>query len=470
MGAGLAGLAAACDLVDAGWAVTILEKRPFAGGKTYSFTDPQSGEELDNGQHVFMRCCTEYMSFLRRVGGIDQAHLQPRLRVPVVRRHGARSALTASRLPAPFHLVPSFLRYAHLSWGEKLAAARLLLRLQRLGETQRLDLDGTSFMDYLRANGQSDSAIESFWDLVTVPTLNGGAREVSASLAIMVFQVGLLSAAHNADLGLPAAGLSRLHVDPALRALEALGVQVRLRTSVSRLLLENGRAVGVETENAGPVGAEAVVLALPHTGVAALLPEELRGVRPFAQLSRLGVSPIVNLHAWYDREVMPGDFAAFLGTPIQWVFNRTRLWRRAGETGQHLAVSISAAHHEVALSKEELERDLLPELASLLPVARDARVLRTVVIKEPEATFAARPGSAALRPGPTTPVANLVLAGAYTATGWPATMESAVRSGCEAARALLCLPMPRAGESKSRQRPASLPTNARRATPSATEA
>lgn len=431
VGAGLAGLAAAIELLKAGKPVTLIEKRPFAGGKTYSFTDPHTGVTLDNGQHVFMRCCTEYLAFLRDIGASDRARIQPALRVPVIGEHGRTSAIYVSRLPGPLALGPAFARYAHLSLGERARAGALLLRIKRMSAAERDALDGISFEDFLRARGQSARSIENFWDLVTIPTLNLPAGEASAAVALFVYKRGLLSGAHDADLGLPARGLTELHVAPALRRIEAFGGTIRLRTAAKQLLIEDGTASGVLTDDGERLDGD-VILAVPHTEVAGLLPPEWAAHPSFEGLARLGVSPIVNLHLWYDRPVMDGEFTAFLHSPVQWVFNRSLLWGDT-EEGQHLGVSLSAASREVAMSREELLAELVSELERLLPAARGATLRRAVVIKEPEATFAARPGTAALRPGPVTPIRGLRLAGAYVATGWPATMESAVRAGRMAA-------------------------------------
>jgi squalene-associated FAD-dependent desaturase len=427
-GGGLAGVAAACEATLRGARVTLVERRPFLGGKAFSFTDPDSGVEVDNGQHVFLGCCTAYIGLLRLLGTYPHTRLQPALDVPVRDRAGRTGALRAARLPAPAHLGPSFAAYPHLSAREKAAALRALLALAALGEERRAALDTVSFADWLAGHGQAPGAIARFWDLIVLPTCNDRSDRVSAALAAFVFREGFLRTRTGSAVGWSTVGLTRL-VDPAARRfLESRGGRVICGRAVAaagpgEVLLGDGERLP----------ADGVVLALP--------PSRAREVAPGAlgDDPGLGVSPIVNVHVWYDRPVMDEPFVAVLDSPAQWVFNRTAMAGEAG-AGQHLAVSVSGAREEVLAPKPELVARFTDELAALLPRARGARVQRATVVKEPEATFAAAPGQAARRPGARTPLAGVVLAGAWTDTGWPATMEGAVRSGMRAARLALETP------------------------------
>jgi squalene-associated FAD-dependent desaturase len=433
LGGGLAGLAAACDLADAGHAVTIFERRPWAGGRTYSFVERETGEQVDNGQHVFMPCMTAYTGFLRRLGTLHLAKRQTRLRVPVFDRAGRRSDLWAAPLPSPFHLGPSFARYLHLSPADKLRVARALVAVTRLSRERRAELNGETFGEWLRGHGQSETAIHDFWDLIVVPTLNARSDEGSAAQALFVFQEGFLASSTATALGVPAVGLSALHVEPALRYVQERGGEVRLGCTVDRLEVEEGAVSAVVPANGPPETFDAYVAALPPKDLLQLLPSAQRERRTFDTLAGFATAPIVNLHLWFDGPAAPFDFAAFVGSELQWIFNRSRI---SGESGgaEHLVISLSAAGAFVGLSKRDLEERFLPQVQAALPRTRGRRLLRFVAIKEPEATFLAAPGLC--RPGSATPLRNLALAGAYTDTGWPATMESAVRSGRAAAEAL----------------------------------
>jgi hydroxysqualene dehydroxylase len=427
VGGGLAGLAAAVECADAGADVTLYESRPRLGGATFSIR--RNGCWLDNGQHVALRCCTAYRGFLRRLGVEGELELQRRMRIPVLGADGRMEILERTALPAPLHLARGLLRYGHLSLAERLAATRATRALQRLDPTD-LALDSESFGSWLRRHGQSEHAIAALWNLIALPTLNLGADEASLLLAVKVFRTGLLDQSDACDLALPTVPLQRLHGDAAETALRARGARVELGCAVRRI--ESGEErLGVDTGD-GEELADAVVVAVPHHAVADVLPE---GAVDRDAVRRLGASPIVNAHLRFDRRVFGEPFAAVLDSPVQWIFDRTTA-SSIGE-GQLLSVSLSGAEHEIKLTQEDLLARLVPALEAVLPAVGRAELVAATVTKEPRATFRAAPGTAALRPGTRTPVRGLYLAGAWTDTGWPATMEGAVRSGVAAARAAL---------------------------------
>ena len=439
IGAGLGGLAAACELVDGANHVTVLERRPWAGGKTYSFADRDTGGSIDNGQHVFMTCTRAYIDFLRKLGTLGLTSRQQRLRVPVFDAGGRRSDLWSAPLPAPLHLMQSFAAYRHLSPAEKARIGRAMAAIMRMSPQQREEQSGDSFEAWLRRHGQQEGEIQRFWDLIVLPTLNCGSQRASAAQALFVFQEGFLKSSRSGAIGLPAAGLSELHVLPAIRYIERRGGEVRTRAHVERLNVEGGRIAGLTLATGERLRFDAYVAALPPRGLAAMLPPDAAREAPFDQLARFETASIVNLHLWYAEPVAPFDFAAFTGPVLQWIFNRSRIAASQGAHNQapgpeHLVISLSDASPYLDRSKERLLRDFLPQLQRLLPRTRASRLLRFVAIKEPEATFVPAPGLR--RPGPVTPIRNLFLAGAHVATGWPATMESAVRSGIAAASAL----------------------------------
>jgi squalene-associated FAD-dependent desaturase len=424
-GGGLAGIAAACEGAILGAEVTLVERRPFLGGRAFSFVDPDTGVEVDNGQHVFLGCCTSYIGLLRLIGALDRTTLQPALLAPVRDRSGRTGALRADRLPAPLHMGISFATFPHLDLREKAAALPALAALGALTPKRRAALDGTAFADWLAAHGQGPRAVRCFWDLIVLPTCNDRSDRVSAALAAFVFQEGFLKTRTGAAIGWSRVGLTQLVDPPARRFLAGRGARVIAGEGVVA-----ARDGSVALTDGSELPADAVVLALP--------PDRARQVAPaaLAEDPGLGSSPIVNIHLWYDRPVMDELFTAVVDSPAQWVFNRTRMGDLPGP-GQHLAISVSGAREEVERPKAELVESFAGELARLYPRAADARLERATVVKEPQATFAAAPGQAARRPGAATPVPGLALAGAWTDTGWPATMEGAVRSGIRAARVAL---------------------------------
>jgi squalene-associated FAD-dependent desaturase len=430
VGGGLAGLAAALECAEAGAAVTLYEARARLGGATFSIR--RNGYWLDNGQHVALRCCIAYRSFLRRLGVENRLELQPRLRVPVLAPGGRRAALERTALPAPFHLAGSLLRYRHLSLRDRVRAAPAVAVLRTLDPADRR-LDAETFGAWLRRHGQSGRAVRAFWNLIALPTLNLPADDASLMLAAKVFRTGLLDDSDACDLALPSVPLQELHGDAAARALGAAGVRIELRAPVRQIVAE-ADALGLVLD-AGRVPADRVIVAVPHDVAARL------GLIEQRVADGLGASPIVNVHVQYDRRVLDEPFAAAVDSPVQWMFDRTAV---AGvERGQLISISLSGARRELPLAQDELLATIRPELERLLPVARAASVLDATVTKEPRATFAGVPGTAPLRPGPAAAVAGVYLAGAWTDTGWPATMEGAVRSGVAAAAAALAEHAPR---------------------------
>jgi squalene-associated FAD-dependent desaturase len=451
VGGGLAGITAALRLADAGLAVTLVEGRPRLGGLAFSFRRGQLW--VDNGQHVFLRCCTAYRGLLQRLDAVPLVNLQRRLDVPVLDAAGVpedAAAMEGSRgmrlgrlrrapLPVPLHLAGSLARYPHLSPAERLGAARAALALRGLDPADPA-LDTRSFGDWLREQRQSPRAVAALWDLVGIATLNARADDVSLALAAMVFKTGLLSDPGAADIGFSRVPLGAIHHDAARAALERAGVRILLRTRVTEIKAGDQGAVHtlqVEgerlPEGADRLEAESLVLAVPQDAAYALLPAGALSAPE--RLLELGTAPILNVHVVFDRPVLRRPFFAALGSPVQWVFDRTEHSGLAASLpgGQYLALSQSAAGAEIDKPVAELRRTYLPELGRLLPAAREARVVEFFVTRERTATFAPAPGSGSLRPGARIRTPGLYLAGAWTATGWPATMEGAVRSGHAAA-------------------------------------
>jgi squalene-associated FAD-dependent desaturase len=430
LGGGLAGITAALDCAEAGARVTLLEVRPRLGGAAYSFE--RDGLWLDNGQHVFLRCCTAYRRLLARLGSERRVAIQPRLEIPVLSPGSPQALLRRDALPAPLHLAGALLGYRHLRLAQRVRAARAALALGRVDtHTARGTLG-----EWLAAHGQSAASVAALWDLIALPTLNLPAAEGSLALGAFVLQTGLLRRNDAGDIGFHVRPLSETLGDPAVVLLGQMGVDVRLGVRVHALEELRMRAGGERLRvRAGgeQLEADAVICALPHERASGLL-EPLLG----EQASRwrgLGASPIVNVHIVYDRRVCDLRFAAGVGTPIQYVFDRSEA---AGlDHGQYLAISLSGAAQEMELSSEQLCGRYVEAMGELFPRARDALVRSVHVSREHAATFAARPGTESLRPGPRTSLAGLVMGGAWTDTGWPATLEGAVLSGHAAAREAL---------------------------------
>ena len=429
IGGGLAGLSAACALVDQGVSVTLLEKRPFLGGRAFSFTDAETGQEIDNGQHVYLGCCNVYTGFLRQLGVFERTTLQQNLRIPVVDGEGKVGIFSAAPLlPAPLHLLPSFLTFPHLGFRDKLKAIFAMLNIRRIDrEKDRDELESLTFRQWLEHHGQSQRSMDVLWDLITLPVLNDSVSDVSAYMGIMAFQDGLLRGRTSANIGYSHVGLTELISDAAREYITHRGGQVLAGRAATNIIITNGNVSGVDT-GSEVIPANAVVSAVPWDALPTLLPAELAADPFFAPANNLEWAPIVGIHVWYDRLVMEEEFMATLDSPIQWVFNKSRIQKLPGP-GQYLTLSISGAWEHAPMNKEVLRGIFLEELAKVFPKAAAATVEHFIVVKQLSATFRCTPRTQAYRPSQKTPVGNLVLAGDWTQTGWPSTMESAVRSG-----------------------------------------
>jgi squalene-associated FAD-dependent desaturase len=443
IGGGLAGITAAIGLREAGIGVTLLEARPRLGGATSSFS---RGElTVDTGQHVFLRCCTSYQELLGQLGVTGSVTLQDRFDVTVL-APGRQARLRRSALPAPLHLGRALLGYRFLSLPERLRVGQAALALRGLDPAQP-GLDGQRLGTWLRARGQNENARRRLWDLFIVSSLNIDGDQANVSLAATVLKTALLSDAGAADIGVPAVSLGELHGQAAARLLDRLGAQVRLAAKAAEVQRgpDGGFRVRVTsgadgTDGTGDaatggelIAADGVILAVP-AGPAARLAGEA-GVAGAARWDDLGTSPIVNVHVVYDRRVTGLPFTAAVDSPVQWVFDKTAT--SGLQTGQYLAISLSAADSYVDVPTATLRERFLPALEELFPAAAGARVTDFFVTRERRATFRQAPGCGALRPGAATSLSGLLVAGAWTDTGWPDTMEGAVRSGRTAAQELI---------------------------------
>jgi squalene-associated FAD-dependent desaturase len=426
VGAGLAGLAAASALAPRGFRVTLVESRPRAGGRASSFIDPASDALVDACQHVSMGCCTNFAHFCRAVG-IDH-FLVPQARLWFMTPDHRVSPFFADPLPAPLHLARTFLQAHYLSLSEKAWIAWGLLCLRR----EPAEADGP-FLRWLHNHGQPPRAIERFWNVVLVSALNEEPKRIGLRYARKVFVDGFLRHRRGFEVQLPTVPLGRLYGPELLAWLDRHGVELRLGQGVRRLLIDAGLVAAAELRSGEACTANWYVSSVPIDRLLDLLPAEATADPYFANVRHLETSPITSVHLWYDRPLFALPHVVLLDCVGQWVFAR-------GETapGEHyLQVVVSASRAFRGLGHDEVQRRIVAELASLFPAARSARLLRARVVTEHSATFGAVPGVDRWRPAQTSPIGNLFVAGDWTATGWPATMEGAVRSGYLAAEALL---------------------------------
>ncbi len=432
IGGGLAGLATSVALAQAGVKVTLLESRPRLGGRASSFEDAATGELIDNCQHVAMGCCTNFRHFCR-VTGIEDSFLRERelfFVAPPTLSANNRSRVcrfSAMPLPAPLHLAAAFLRLSYLSWREKLALARGLKALAReRPETAREQ----NFADWLAKQRQPLNVLERFWWVVLVSALSESLDRVSVAAAQKVFVDGFLANRHGWEVWLPTVPLDELYSGQLTRWLTSHGVEVRLKSGAERLVVVNDRVTAVELRNGEHLSAQQFVLAVPQHLVRSFLPDEWQDKPPFNRLNQLETAPIASVHLWFDRPITELPHAVLVGRLSQWMFNRSR-----GERAQtnYYQVVISNAREVAERSQVEVIADVVSELKAIWPDAASAVLRHSRMIVEHKAVFSPLPGSDELRPAQQSPIANLQLAGDWTQTGWPATMEGAVRSGFLAA-------------------------------------
>jgi len=434
VGGGLAGLAAGCALSDAGFPVTLFERRPYLGGRASSYEHPGTGEVVDNCQHVLLGCCTNLRDFYRRLGVEEKIRWFDKL--TYIEPGGNSATLEPGSLPAPFHSLKSFLKFPLLDGRDKLGIARAMIAI-----AERVPKEtGEDFLSWLKRRGQTERAINRFWAPVLISALNEELDHVSYRYAAMVFRDSFLKSAEAGRMGVPTVPLTELY-SVAADYIRERGGEVHLRTSVDAFQSQ-GSHVSVNlggTERSF----DYVLPAVPFQVLSKMLPDTLASDALRETLAQFGTSPITGIHIWFDRQITELDHAVLLDRTIQWMFHKSRLLAgRAASpdaplaAGSYIELVVSSSKSLVGKGRAEILELALNEVGEFFPAAKDARVLKATVIKEVHATFSPTPNSDAIRPQPASPWPRVFLSGDWTATGWPATMEGAVRAGYASAEAL----------------------------------
>ena len=443
IGGGLAGLAGAVALADAGLQVELYERRPILGGRATSFIHPSSGERVDNCQHVLLGCCVNLLDFYTRLGVAE--HIDFHEDIPFIDESSRVSVIGPSALPPPLHLFPSFLRLKTMGIRDKLSIVRTVTgmirhvaRLRRTGDPT-VALSPVSMAAWLKAHGATDRAVEAFWKPFLISALNDELDDIDADYGIGTAVRAMLLNRSGYEVGLPAVPLGDLYA-PCIDYIEQRGGRVVFNRGVTGISVHDGKVASISLQDGSSVEAGAYLSALPFDVLCKLLPQSNASDPYFSVLDGLSVSPITAVHVWFDRPVTELGYAAVIGRRIQWIFNQSS--RHAGafsadNGGAYLGLVVSASDDWMKTPRQVIIDQAMEDLESLLPAVRQAKLLKAIVVKEGRATFAPRPGCDALRPGPSSPLANFSIAGDWVQTGWPATMESAVRSGYQAAEVLL---------------------------------
>jgi squalene-associated FAD-dependent desaturase len=432
VGGGVAGMSAACALAEAGFRVQLVERRAFLGGRAYSFRHPGVGEVIDNCQHVLFGCCTNLDGFYRRIEVAGRIHWTSDM--TMIEPGGRRSVLGPSWLPAPLHGLPRFLAARAFTTGDKLALGRAFRGLMRPVPPDSAE----SLGEWLARNGQTKGALDRFWRLVIASALNADIGSISLPYAAKVIRELFLNSAQAGRMGMSTVPLGDLYAG-ASDFLLGKGSSVVLNAGVDAAAWDAGAAQWTLATNAGALKAEFLVLALPFEATARLLPHmpQAEGAgRLAAQIGRLGHWPICSVHLWFDREITTLDHAVLLDREIHWMYNKGRIQPWRGGAGSYLELVVSASSAFAALPGEQAIAQSVRELAEFFPAVSSAKLVKSARVKEVHATFGVPPGIDASRPPSVSPWPNCFLAGDWTATGWPSTMESASRSGHLAAEAV----------------------------------
>lgn len=434
VGGGFAGFAAGVALAERGHEVIVLEAKRRLGGRAYSFRDAATGAVVDNGQHAMMGCYAHTLGFLERIGAAGGVARQTDLRVEMRDPRRGVAAVAAPALPAPLHVAGALLRYRFLSATERLRALVAGLRIMAMRRGGDPFLASATVAELLEELGQSRNACRSFWYPVAVSTCNERPERAAAAPFAEVLARGFFGTRADAQFVFARVGLSELYAEPAERWIAARGGRVEIGAQVSGIELHDGRIAALALRDGRRIACDACIVAAPPAATHALLPAEIAGRAPWRDLTALGASPIVSVHLWYDRDVLGSAFAGLVGTTTQFAFDRTRLCgTHVDGAGSQVSAVISAAHDEETWDNGSITAAVIADLEAAFPAARGAQVLRSVVVKEKHATISCTPAVERLRPGPATPLDNLFLAGDWTATGLPPTIEGAVLSGERAA-------------------------------------
>jgi zeta-carotene desaturase len=432
VGAGIAGLSAAVAIADAGASVTLLERRPYIGGRAYSYEHPALEETIDS-QHVVVGCCTNILDLCNQAGMADTIRWYDEL--TFLEPGGRRSLLHPGSLPAPAHQAISFLRAPMLTLRDKAAIAAGLARF--LGGYPADDTE--SFASWLKRTGQTDRAIRHFWEPVVVGALNDTFDRCSVKYAGKVFHESFLRSAPAGRLGIPAAPLSEFF-RPIAELARHKGVAIKLKAGIESIRQSPDKGWKVQA-GGETYAASAVVLATDFRQTKSLLADLNSSTKAETALNidfdKFTVAPITTVHLWYDRDVTGIDHAVLLDTRIQWMFAKSRIRRWPAKRGSYIELVISASWSELEMGREEILSSAIQELELFFPSVKMAKLIKSGVLKEARATFSVTPGLDSFRPKQTTKWPGLYLAGDWTATGWPSTMEGAVRSGRLAAGALM---------------------------------
>ncbi len=430
IGGGVSGLTAAVDLASRGFSVLLVEQKQHCGGRTYSFVHKETGDEVDNGQHLMMGCYHATLKFLSTINASSRVTIQKRL--SVIFRHAERGVfrLQSAPFPAPFNILIGLLRLKSLTFFQRLSLLRVGVALFFAHPDTDKRLQSMTVAQWLDALHQPKENKEYLWNIIAIGTLNDSPAIVSAALFVKVLQSAFFGKHADSSMVIPREGLSGVLVDGAVDYLRSRKSEVRMDTAVDGVVVEGDAVASIVLSSGENVSPRAVVSAVPYFDLPRVFGEEAyRALPELSFADRFISSPIVTIHLWFDKGFMEEEFVALLDSPIHWVFNKSKLLKKRNGAGEYLSLVISGAAGFINREKEEIITLAVSELRRFYPASAHAALIHSLVLKEKRATFSPRVGMQGIRPGNTTSLKNLFLAGDWTDTKLPATIEGAAQSG-----------------------------------------
>ena len=425
IGGGVSGLAISCKLAKEKIDNLLIEKRPFLGGRAYSFYDNNSKEEIDNGQHVIVGACKEFINFLSEINSIEKISFEKKLRIPVLNKNKLFN-LQSHNFPIKIlGKVFSILQYKHLKVRERMNLLKTLYKISKMKPKDLKELDNENFYKWLKKNNQSTNTIDCFWELFAIPALNDEIKNVSASIGIRLFQVAFIESDINANFAIPNVGLTKLLGDSAENFLKNTNTKIIKNQEIKSILVKNDKISGVITKDDRKIKSDIVISTLPPNQILDIIPKNYQSY--FKKSKEINMAPIVGIHLWFEKYFFDEKFMVVIGSPIQWIFNDSKI-KNSNSSFQHIVISLSNAWEWKNKPKKVMKEIFLSEINKLFPKSKKSKLINFSVIKMFNATFRCQPGIQKIRPKNRTKIKGLYISGDWVESEWPSTMEAAVIS------------------------------------------
>ncbi len=434
IGGGLSGLAAAVSLAVKGVRVALFERSPKLGGRCYSYIDEKTGDVVDNGQHVLLGAYHNTIRYLDLIGSRKFLRERPSLSLPLHHPEKGFGTFNVVSLPRPFHLTAGMLKFKLLSFNDRKKLLNVGFALRGWNMELERKLSSLSIEQWLNELHQSEGAKQCVWYPLAISVMNELPQTASALLFARSLKLAFLGKKSDSAVLIPGVGQTALYVDGAVRLLEKHKAMIHTSTEIDSLIIQHSRAGGIKTTSGDTIAAKHVISAVPYFALENLIPSEYRTMKSFTGLNQFASSPIVSIHLWFDKEFMEQEYVGLIGKTLQWVFDRRKIMNEEGKPHSYITAVISGAYETVGLSKDALVETALKDLHLVFPKSKTATLLHSIVIKEKRASFSPTNEVESFRPSSETEIQNLYLAGDWTNTGLPATIEGAIMSGFMAAK------------------------------------